>query len=204
MNEDVSGTENDGIDAPFVNERTSAEFGQVVTELRRLREAFDAKIRYDETRERHVQAMSEELAQHRQDLYRSVMRPVLTDLVALYDDLTQVIEATDASGASLALFRDSVEQILERNGVQRFIVEGDGIDRSLQRVLSTVATSDRELDRKVAVRLRAGFADGDRVLRPEWVSAYRFAKPQPVPELVADPAVEAADSAAPAEEGDLR
>ncbi|GAB2839934.1 hypothetical protein GCM10022221_44150 [Actinocorallia aurea] len=196
MNEDASAEEAGG---EAEAGHPTAEFGQVVAELRRLQEVFDAKIRYDEVRERHVEAMSEELARHRQDLHRSILRPVLLDLVTLYDDLFQVVEAADPAGPAtdLAMFRDSVEQILERNGVQRFTVEGDAVDRARQRVLSRIDTTDEALDRKVAVRLRAGFADGDRVLRPEWVSAYRFTRVQSAVEPEADAPADASQEGAP-------
>lgn len=148
----------------------------IMEELRRLRDVFDAKIRYDEAQERLVQSMSDELAQYRQDLYQNLLRPVLLDLVAMYDDLTQVIDApevSEATAGSLGFFRDTVEQVLARNGVHKFTVEDDAVDRSRQRVLSTVDTADARLRRHVAERLRVGFAWDEKVLRPEWVSTYR-------------------------------
>ncbi|MEU8147474.1 nucleotide exchange factor GrpE [Nonomuraea sp. NPDC048901] len=148
----------------------------VMEALAALRQAFDSKIRYDNGRERLIQTMSEELEQHRNNVHQSLLRPVLIDLISLYDDLTQVLGSADAQpGATdrLEFVRDTVEQILTRNGVQKFTVEGSAVDRSRQRVVSTVDTPDPDLRRKVAQRLRPGFAWDETVLRPEWVSAYR-------------------------------
>jgi molecular chaperone GrpE (heat shock protein) len=150
--------------------------GPVLAELKSLHAAFDAKIRYDEVRERFIATMSEELAAHRQGVYQMQLRPVLLDLVVMYDDLTQAIavdDCTAATAAALGFFRDTVEQVLARNGVERFTVEGDLLDRSRQKVVSVVETADPDLDRQVAARLRPGFFWNGKVLRPEWVSAYR-------------------------------
>ncbi|WP_067452375.1 nucleotide exchange factor GrpE [Actinomadura macra] len=175
----------------------------ILEELRGLRKSFDSKIRYDEVREGLVQSMSDELAQYRQEFHQTLLRPVLLDLVSLYDDLTQIIDSADtppATASSLEFFRGSVEQILLRNGVERFTVEGDALDRARQRVLSTVDTPDPSLGRTIARRLRAGFSRDGKVLRPEWVSVYRQAAGAPArnggaPEPATD-ATAATDAAA--------
>jgi molecular chaperone GrpE (heat shock protein) len=174
-------------------------------ELRALRKAFDSKIRYDEVREGLLRSMSEELTQHRQNFHQTMLRPVLFDLISLYDDLTQVIDSPEAppgTGDYLGFFRDGVEQVLARNGVQKYTVEGVALDRARQRVLSTVDTPDPALDRTVARRLRTGFTWDEKVLRPEWVSTYRHVPAAPAATGAggtADTAVEAADDAPTAE-----
>ncbi|MEV4894480.1 nucleotide exchange factor GrpE [Nonomuraea sp. NPDC055795] len=153
----------------------------VLEELGGLRRAFEAKIRYDSGRERVIETMSAELEKHRAGFQQALLRPVLLDLVSLHDDLTQAVEAqsvddgTPDTTGGLAYVRDTVEQILARNDVHRFAVEGDSVDRTRQKVVSTVATPDPALGRQVARRLRAGFTWSETVLRPEWVSAYRHA-----------------------------
>jgi len=163
----------------------------VLRELKDLREAFDAKIRYDEGRERLIESMSEELSGYRQNLYQKLLRPVLLDLIGLHDDLLQVLESADCPGvttAHLEFFRGTVEQILARNGADPFVTDGETIDRVSQKVVSVTDTSDADLDRRLERRLRPGFTWNGKVLRPEWVRAYRYT---PLP---------AADSAQSAEE----
>ncbi|MFI6906449.1 nucleotide exchange factor GrpE [Nonomuraea sp. NPDC050394] len=163
----------------------SPTIATVLEELGRLQRAFEAKIRYDSGRERVIETMSAELEKHRAGFQQALLRPVLLDLVSLHDDLTQAIDAraidaqaigggapAEATGG-LAYVRDTVEQILARNDVHRFAVEGDSVDRNRQQVVSTVATPDPSLGRQVARRLRAGFTWSEKVLRPEWVTAYR-------------------------------
>lgn len=143
--------------------------------IRRLQTAFDAKIRYDETRERLMESMTEELNAHRHGTFQTQLRPVLFDLVTMYDDLTKMSEAPDclpATTTTLLLFRDTVEQTLARHGVEVFTVDGPGVDRARQKVIHVVETTDPTADRQVAERLRPGFHWHDKVLRPEWVSVY--------------------------------
>ncbi|MEO6087692.1 MAG: nucleotide exchange factor GrpE [Umezawaea sp.] len=147
----------------------------VLAEIRRLQTTFDAKIRYDEARERVFDAMSEELTVHRQGLIQAQLRTVLLDLVTMYDDLTKLTGSTGCeptTAEALLFFRETVEQTLARNGVEAFTVEGPEVDRARQKVISIVETADPGLDRHVAERSRTGFSWQDKVLRPEWVKVY--------------------------------
>jgi molecular chaperone GrpE (heat shock protein) len=149
----------------------------VLEQLKGLREAFDAKIRYDEASERRIESMSEELAEYRQDFHLKLLRPMLLDLIAMYDDLTQVLAAADCppmTSKHLEFFRGSVEQVLARNGVEPFKVDGVMLDRTHQKVVRVTETPNPELDRQVENRLRPGFFMNGKVLRPEWVSVYRY------------------------------
>lgn len=142
---------------------------EIVAALNGLRESFDAKIRYDEAKERQIAALHEELQAHRRGMYQQVMRPVLTDLVGIYDE----IAGEDNPDKNPLL--DLVEETLLRYGVTAFTCEGDRVDRSRQQVIDVETTSDPELDRQVARRLRPGFELDGKILRPEWIAAYRYA-----------------------------
>jgi molecular chaperone GrpE len=173
--------------------QAEADLALVLSKLSDLRQAFDAKIRYDEVRERHVEALHRELEAHRQGLYRQLLRPVLTDLVGIYDDVAKVVSdgeergegGTDEYAATLTQtvvsLRDAIEEALYRNGVKNFSVEGDNVDRVRQRVVEVTETDRPELNRRVARRLRPGFELDDKVLRPEWIVAYKYV-PDPGPE----------------------
>jgi molecular chaperone GrpE (heat shock protein) len=142
---------------------------EIMAALTALRESFDAKIRYDEAKERQIAALHEEVQELRRGMYQHIMRPVLTDLVGIYDE----IAGEDNSGKNPLL--DLIEETLMRYGVTAFTCEGDRVDRSRQQVINVETTGDPELDRQVARRLRPGFELGGRVLRPEWIAAYRYA-----------------------------
>jgi len=138
--------------------------------LNRLQDSFDAKIRYDEVRERQIAVLHAELETHRRGLYQQILRPVLTDLIGVYDEAARV-----ASGGAASLL-ESIQEVLLRNGVMSFTCEGDRVDRSRQQVIEIVPTSQADQDRRVARRLRPGFELAGKILRPEWIAAYRYAR----------------------------
>ncbi|MBB5830030.1 nucleotide exchange factor GrpE [Micromonospora carbonacea] len=168
------------------NQVTEAEgpanepFAQLLEQMSKLQSAFDSKIRYDAVREQLVQSMSDELTAYRENRAQLQLRPVLIDLITLHDDLTKAADSAERSaetGKLVGFFRDSVEQMLARHGVEPFTGDADVVDRTRQRVVATEPTEDPTLHRRVAARLRPGFQWNDKVLRPEWVSAFRLVPP---------------------------
>jgi molecular chaperone GrpE (heat shock protein) len=146
----------------------------VLAELRELRECFDSKIRYDEVKERQIDALHEELQGFRQGLYRQIMQPVMNDLIGIYDEIAdQLARPADGKTGGLDFLAEMVEEVLARYGVARYLVEGDVVDRSRQKVIGTQDTGDPGLSKLLARRVRPGFEMKGKVIRPEWVTAYR-------------------------------
>ncbi|HEX4224330.1 MAG TPA: nucleotide exchange factor GrpE [Pseudonocardiaceae bacterium] len=149
---------------------------RLADELAGLRADFAAKIRYDEIKERQIASMHEELQSFRAGLHLRLLQPMFTDLIAMHDDLLDALNSGNAT-SELESFKESVLETLSRNGVSRYAVESDEVDRARQRVISAVATSDETLEGHVRHRIRPGFAyDNGKVLRPEWVVAYRYTR----------------------------
>ena len=73
-------------------------------------------------------------------------------------------------------FQQGIEDILYRQGVEPFEIEGDIFDPRRQRAIATVPTDDPALNKTIAARLRKGFQAGDKVIRPEVVSVYAHKK----------------------------
>ena len=68
-----------------------------------------------------------------------------------------------------------IEEILRRNGVERFTTSSDTLDAKRQRVIDTTPTADPALDKRVAERLKPGFEyEGRIVLQAEQVKTYRY------------------------------
>jgi molecular chaperone GrpE (heat shock protein) len=149
-----------------------------------LQEAFDAKIRYDRVQEQQIAALHQELEAHRRGLYQQILKPVLADIVGLYDDIAKMdfglaeanaeIEQASAFARERGFLLDSIEEILQRYGVTMYACESDAIDRSRQRVIDVTPTDNADFDRRVARRVRPGFEVDGKILRPEWVVAYRY------------------------------
>ena len=149
---------------------------RVQERLAGLQAQFDREVRAEAARERIVDRLHAELQEYKQDLMLKVQRPIFVDLIQLHDDVGKMAAAqpADAEGfrGTLESIQTALEDVLYRQGVEPFRVDGDAFDPRRQRAVSTVPTPDPALARTVAARLRPGFQSGDKVIRPEMVTVY--------------------------------
>ncbi len=174
--------------APPVD-RGSELLEEVVTLGARLSQRLDAiqghlerEARAEATRERVIDRLHAELQEYKQDLLLKVQRPIFVDLIQLHDDIGKMIEARPASDDEpdravairgiLESIQVAIEDILYRQGVEPFIVEGEQFDPKRQRTVATMATNDPARTKTIAARLRKGFQAVDKLIRPEIVSVY--------------------------------
>lgn len=155
---------------------------ELVIEMQGLRQDFDTKLKYDESKERQVDSLHQELQAYRAGLHFKILRPLFVDLIALHDDLDKMVESMTMQGQAepadrtvrnLRSFQETIEEILRRNGVEVFTVDGDEYLANRQRALQVVDTADPALDKRIARRMRKGFEYENKVLRPELVLVYR-------------------------------
>jgi molecular chaperone GrpE len=116
-----------------------------------------------------------------------VQRPIFIDLIQLHDDIGKMIAARAASDPQpdrnqgvlgvIESIQTAIEDILYRQGVEPFALEGDEFDPRKQRAVSTQVTDDPRLNKRVASRLRKGFHAGDKLIRPEVVTVFTFRPP---------------------------
>lgn len=155
--------------------------------LDELQSLFDREIRAEATREKVVDRLHAELQEYKQDLLLSVMRPVFIDLIQLHDDIGKVavVPADDGGGdrtetrrliTLMEGFQQGIEDILYRQGVEPFQVDGEAFDPRRQRAVATVVSDEPALSKTVAARHRKGFRAGERVIRAEVVSVYALKK----------------------------
>jgi molecular chaperone GrpE len=151
--------------------------------ISRLQADFETKIKYDESKERTIDAMHRELQDYREDLSFKILRPLILDIVSLYDDLN-LLSRKDSEpeqsveigklGSDLKTFVADIEEIVSRYGFEFYRVDADIFDRSLQKTQKVVNTDNPDLDKQVLDRIRPGLRYGDRVVRSELVTAYRY------------------------------
>ncbi len=148
---------------------------------------FERELRAESTRERIVDRLHAELQEYKQDMLLGVMKPVFLDLIQLHDDIGKMVAAQGTSIPedntlarqlldTLSGYQQAIEDILYRQGVEPFSLEGETFDPRKQRAATTVATDDPSLAKTIAARQRKGFQSGERVLRPEVVSVYALKK----------------------------
>ena len=159
----------------------------LLTEMHSLRQDFDTKVKYDESKERLIDTLHQELQAYREDLHFKILRPLLLDLITLYDELGKVVDDMQATNSdssfqqiiqNFALFQQTIEEMLRRNGVDAFCVEDSTFVASRQRVLKVLSTAEPTQDKQIARRVRKGFLYENRILRPEVVEIYKYVPPE--------------------------
>jgi molecular chaperone GrpE len=153
-----------------------------------LQTTFDRELRAEASRERVVDRLHAELQEYKQDFLLKVQRPIFVDLIQLHDDIGKMIDARALSDVApekstnlrgiLEPIQTAIEDILYRQGVERFTIDGTEFDPRKQRAISTQPTDDSALNKRVAARLRPGFCAGDKLIRPEIVTVFTF-RPAP-------------------------
>ena len=167
----------------------------VIGRLDGLQTRFDREIRAEATREKVVDRLHAELQEYKQGLLLGILRPVFVDLIQLHDDIGKMTAAKPGEpfeGEAAAWvdrldgIRQGIVDVLYRQGVEPFTVEGEAFDPRRQRALATVPNDDPARARTVAARVRVGFQAGDKVIRPEVVTVH--AAPPPPPPIRSDDA----------------
>ncbi len=157
-----------------------------VAAVRNLVAALDDQVT---ARERIIEQLSHNIEQLGSEDRHMLVRPFLTDLRRLRDDLLRQVkartgEATTAQVAALLeSFAYSVERTLARGGIDILHPEvGSPVDARRHRVTGVVLTNRAELDGTVAEVISDGYLDTttDRMLASATVRAYRCAAmPEP-------------------------
>jgi molecular chaperone GrpE (heat shock protein) len=145
-----------------------ATLAEVSRSLSRLEAQFELRFAYDATKDaafRHVYADLQD-AKLAQSLEST--RPLLLDLLLLYDRVeTAIGSATGGDGSALGSFREELLEILHRRDVQRLVSASDRYDRDTQQVVGVVDTVDADDHHRVERIVRPGFRWGTRMLRAE-------------------------------------
>jgi len=158
---------------------------KIMVSITGLQQSFNAKIRFDASKERIIDSLHKELQDYRDGLHAKILRPVFLDLIAMHDDLRNLVrfnnnldqesgEAALRLRQNLVSFQQSIEDVLEKHGVTGYEEPGDLYSAQRQRALRTENTDDAAMDRIVSERIRKGFEYDGKVLRPEIVNIYKF------------------------------
>lgn len=126
-------------------------------------------------------------------LLEAVLRPVIRDLISLYDDISDIHrqlalalstqeQRGNLAGSALILFenvaspanqlehnRDSILEVLERLDVTILPVGTGKLDKQAQRAVAVEFTEDPDQDHEVVKVTKRGFRWKDRVIRAEEV-----------------------------------
>jgi molecular chaperone GrpE len=159
-----------------------ARLSAVEAHLAAMRERLDEDTARAAARERVIDRQHAEIQRLRSAERSGVLRPVVTDLYRLRNDLLRQAATVPAAitgeqvRSLLRSFADEVTDALERCGVGVLPnAAGTGIEPGRHQIATAVPTDEGERDGTVAEVLADGYAEIDtgRVIAPARVTVYR-------------------------------
>lgn len=150
-----------------------------------LRQLFEQKIFYDEEKDRIIQKLHQELQQHKDDFYGSLIKPILVDLIYFRNDVLKLVKhCRNEEGLTvekllslLEGYAEDVGYILEKYDVEIFSMDSDLFTPIKQQIVEIVETQDCELDKAIAERVTQGYSLRGKIIRPEMVKVYKLQQP---------------------------
>jgi molecular chaperone GrpE len=151
---------------------------QISHDISQLHNDFKTKIKYDESKERIITSLHNELQEYREDLHFKILRSLALDILSLHDGISTINPQLSEHPIDISSFLQDIEDILARHDFEVYQHDGNSYDRKWQKVQKPIASHQSELNGYIAERLRKGLRYGDRVVRPELVNVYRYVNPE--------------------------
>lgn len=134
----------------------------------------------DPVRAKAFEKLYEELRQYKEDFIFQAEKPLLLDLLLLYDSMVWFQErmssgelSPDVASDNFQYLIDELVEVLYRRDVTPAST-GERFDRTVHKAVSVVPTETEADDQKITRVVKRGFVRGERVLRPEEVVVARF------------------------------
>ena len=149
-------------------------------------QAFDEKIRYDESKQQAIDRQHEELLGHRGGLVARAADPFIYGMIHHHAEVGKLVAGvskevtTEIASAKvcrlLESLQEDVERVLEENGVTSYRAEvSSQFDPVRQTTVGkALPTDDESRTGIIAACLGPGFEREGRILRKARVSVYRF------------------------------
>ena len=155
----------------------------VINSLSNLQKDFEAKIKYDNSKERTIDSLHKELQSYRNNLYFQHLRPLVMGIVTIYDDMVKIttkdcVEDKSQEIANISEeisdFIQDIEDVLNRHGFDIYQTDSEIFDPKMQSAQKIVNTDNPDFDQHIAKRVQKGLRYGERVIRAEIVTVYRY------------------------------
>jgi len=157
------------------------------TLLKELKSLIETRLSYDETKEKTIEKLHEELKLYRDNFISQSQKPIFIDLIMLYDDFMQVLSVFDekqdmtkeeiaAMRHNLHTIKEGLLEILYSREVTLYHKHPDFLDYKLHKTIGTVPTSIESENNQVAKIVKPGFCWNGKTLRPEEVIIKKYRK----------------------------
>ena len=149
-------------------------------------EEFKNRLSYDESKERQLNLLHQELQEYKSDLVGKAVLPLVREVIDFHCDLGRLVPALREKTEDelprekiferLEMLQEDVELLLEHHDVEAYRAEPrKPFDPKRQRVLGDmVPTHDSMLDGTVAKCVRPGFQRDEKIVEKARVSVYRL------------------------------
>lgn len=155
--------------------------------LEEVKSLIETRLSYDETKEKTIEKLHEELKLYRDNFISQSQKPIFIDLIMLYDDFMQVLsvfeEKQDMTKDDIAAMRHNLHtikegllEILYSREVTLYHKHPDFLDYKLHKTIGTVPTSIESENNQVAKIVKPGFCWNGKTLRPEEVIIKKYRK----------------------------
>ncbi len=117
--------------------------------------------------------MYEDLRSYRDDLLQDLIKPVMADILQAYEYGMAEVRKQGGNEAAERIL-DDLRDILNANDVEKFVTDGEYPDPKRHKIVKTVATGDKSIDRKICEKLSPGYVMGNKVIKAERISVYKY------------------------------
>lgn len=149
-----------------------------------LQQTFDDKIAEDTYKNGLFDNMHRELIRYQNGAMDKIVDTMALDIIQLVDTTkghVRVYEKKEPTEDNYKrLLRivkgiaEDLQDILYRQNIEAYRVEGHEVDVRRQKIIQTVPTDDQSKDNLVAVRAADGYEKDGKVLRPERIKIFKY------------------------------
>ena len=154
-----------------------------------LRQMFEDKIAEDAHKNALFDNMHRELTRYQNGVMDKIVETMALDVIQLTDDVQKkcrIYEKKEPVEENYARLlkalkgvAEDLQDILYRQGIESYRVEGHQVDVRRQKILQTVETDNPDRDNLVAARMADGYEKDGKVLRPERIKIFKFKGKKP-------------------------
>lgn len=155
-------------------------FVSVDKHLHKLNNDFEAKLKYDQHKDKVIDNLHKELQMYKDNSFQERLTPIIMDLILSIDRTGKILKGLpqdEEFKKFIKVIKESIidlEDILYKQGVEAYEEEGASFDSNRQKVVKTVKTNQPELDKQIAERLGKGYERDERIIRKELVTVYVY------------------------------
>lgn len=149
-----------------------------------LQQSFDDKIAEDAHKNGLFDNMHRELTRYQNGALDKIVDTIALDIIQLVDTTKGHVRVYDKKEPTEDNYKrllrivkgiaEDLEDILYRQSIESYRVEGHEVDVRRQKIIQTIPTDDKSKDNLVAVRAADGYEKDGKVLRPERIKIFKY------------------------------